>query len=979
MVNLKAKNFLLFRKKNQIKKTEKVYRYKIRTEEDKVEEEKRVNDGKIEKKIKSAFKNHKNGYNNFNNNNRKIVNLISTENGIIRIKERENPIDSNEFKSPLEFTSSSGYTYQAKNEFLKKRISEINSKLMIIKPKENNIQISGIKDIKSSQNNQFKICNEEFNFIKEDSNILKIHENNLKSNVVKMEEFSLESNSYNKLNKNPIKGNFVTEISFKNKEKEYEKEKEKETIINNITKKGLVDQKNYINMKFDNKNTGKKQEFEILEQIENNVKMITLDFYDSYIKTDLFKMICTQKGSIKFQNFISKFDYDALNAISEDIINNFFPLFKNCYAFFFIKKILLLISEDKLISIFEEIFYKRITDIVDNNAYFRNLCNLIESNIPTSCQMIVSNYLTQIPNIKLSEPKFMRIMECCLYFSYDYSSYIYSFIFSKLDRFLKIIKIRQGYFLVRRILKINKKYMIQKKFVDLISKDFYTFISSTNGCLLSQCLIRNFCIDLDSDKSSHSSNSSSCIDYRILDRINMQNKESSDYLKKSSSDKSDNLSKIISNIKGLKMNYHNSNLIVFFELLLKELNYKRINKYIEKLILTALVYCKESFYPMFHNYLSNNTSILGYMLTNIYGSKIIEICLEDKYEFSSEIKELIGSYLNDFKDDNIFKNKWLSIIENINSFKENKFGKNRLHEKNLDDILDNLSDDLSEKNAECKSIFIILDFENNLHNDSMFNKKTDLFNNAFYQDDNFCSNIVDLSIINNNENNHLDVTLNNDISMIQDQKKNVDYLKENFNKPSEDKNYKINNQINSNFQSNITNNMGRNNMSGLNNFSYGNMYLNMMRNSVTDFNNKNMNQYFNNNNLNNSQKTDIYYSNLGINDPRLYQQNQNFNNNYQNKNFNNISNNMSYADKLNCYNFNNMQQNIQSNQYNDPYNFYQNNNFINNSNFNNQNNYYINETLKGEKKVKDDKYNKIYDNNLHNPLQNNQNNHINKK
>lgn len=200
-------------------------------------------------------------------------------------------------------------------------------------------------------------------------------------------------------------------------------------------------------------------------------------------------------------------------------------------CFLFIKKILLLISEEKLISIFEEIFIKRITEIIDNNAYFRNLCNLIEYDIPNSCQMIVCNYMTQISKQKLAEPKHMRIMECCLYFSFDYSSYIYSFAFSKLDRFLKIIKIRQGYFLVRRILKINKNYMIQKDIVDIISKDFYSFISSTNGCLLSQCLIRNFCIDLESDYLSSSSNSGKCIDYRLLDRIYVQSKEQSDGLK----------------------------------------------------------------------------------------------------------------------------------------------------------------------------------------------------------------------------------------------------------------------------------------------------------------------------------------------------------------------------------------------------------------------------------------------------------------
>ena len=77
-----------------------------------------------------------------------------------------------------------------------------------------------------------------------DCRFISLNENNLKSNVVKIEEIFLESNTKKQNNKYDLKYNDVKELSFKKKEKDIEKlhlSKDNSKIKNHF-----VDKKNYL-------------------------------------------------------------------------------------------------------------------------------------------------------------------------------------------------------------------------------------------------------------------------------------------------------------------------------------------------------------------------------------------------------------------------------------------------------------------------------------------------------------------------------------------------------------------------------------------------------------------------------------------------------------------------------------------------------------------------------------------------------------
>lgn len=61
---------------------------------------------------------------------------------------------------------------------------------------------------------------------------------------------------------------------------------------------------------------------------------------------------------------------------------------------------------------------------------------------------------------------------------------------------LEMLNLKQGYFLLRKILKNVKQSYLQNKILSLIiDQHFIEFMSHNNGCLLGQCIVRNFIVN----------------------------------------------------------------------------------------------------------------------------------------------------------------------------------------------------------------------------------------------------------------------------------------------------------------------------------------------------------------------------------------------------------------------------------------------------------------------------------------------------
>lgn len=90
------------------------------------------------------------------------------------------------------------------------------------------------------------------------------------------------------------------------------------------------------------------------------------------------------------------------------------------------------------------------------------------------------------------KPKFMRIAECVVgTFRLYLIQFLIDYTILKMDLF---IKSRDGYFLLRTVIKTCKSPHIQLSIINGVESSFHEFVNNSNGALLIQCIIHNFAL-----------------------------------------------------------------------------------------------------------------------------------------------------------------------------------------------------------------------------------------------------------------------------------------------------------------------------------------------------------------------------------------------------------------------------------------------------------------------------------------------------
>lgn len=159
-------------------------------------------------------------------------------------------------------------------------------------------------------------------------------------------------------------------------------------------------------------------------------------------------------------------------------------------------------------------------EIINNYISFNCFCNLIETKLNSSCEEYLIIFIKKEMNsinlqelIKKNTKKniykvnYLRILECLIVknINNDYrikdsdnnsnNYFKINFIFDYIvENLYNLIKIRQGFFLVRKICKLVKDKNTQIRIVEKICYNIKFFTSNANGCLLCQCILRNFSI-----------------------------------------------------------------------------------------------------------------------------------------------------------------------------------------------------------------------------------------------------------------------------------------------------------------------------------------------------------------------------------------------------------------------------------------------------------------------------------------------------
>ncbi len=228
----------------------------------------------------------------------------------------------------------------------------------------------------------------------------------------------------------------------------------------------------------------------LLLSIDNDfVKSYILNNQDKSLLDNLLNLIKSKQGSKLLQNIIENSDISLVDYLYSILKNHIYNLFVHYYANYFLQTLYYRLSHTSRCEVLEKI--NQNTDMIYENN--NGLCSLIFV-IENTCNPKEVSILMNMIKSNFKEHKwnkyFLRVLEsviCC--FPLESILFIREF---ALNNFYKLINIREGYFVLRSVVKISKCHEIQNLIFSYISKNFVKFVNGPNGSLICQCLLHNF-------------------------------------------------------------------------------------------------------------------------------------------------------------------------------------------------------------------------------------------------------------------------------------------------------------------------------------------------------------------------------------------------------------------------------------------------------------------------------------------------------
>lgn len=276
-----------------------------------------------------------------------------------------------------------------------------------------------------------------------------------------------------------------------------------------------------------------------------------------------------------------------------------------------------------LLNIILSSFYQ----IIKNTISFNALISILENGLKSDCENLFSCYIKSLKEDFGKNSKLLRILESLINgFDYRKIAFIVEYIE---ENFMNLVKMRPGFFLIRKLLKTMKDEGTQLRMVRQIDMHIDEFVSTVNGSLLSQCLIRNFCLKECPYKGKSEFN----------DKLEQNIKKILESLKPEKQEKEKSLdnSLIDNEEKGESTeDYTNPALCLFYDILLNKVLFSSLNKHSSKILESALRYGGQIFHQKvlaqlciydFQNPLAKNSKLL-YLISSERGLKFLKAAVE---------------------------------------------------------------------------------------------------------------------------------------------------------------------------------------------------------------------------------------------------------------------------------------------------------------------------------------------------------------
>lgn len=280
-------------------------------------------------------------------------------------------------------------------------------------------------------------------------------------------------------------------------------------------------------------------------------------------------------------------------------------------------------------------------ELSNNEVSLRSTSAIFDNELEDVCQKEISNKLSALPDQICLNNRILKFLESMLSYKRKHILFLESFIFRN---FQKLLKMRQGYFLLRKFVKNAKDEDIQLKIIEQIIKLHKSNFTNVNGSLLGQCVIMNFQLQeideyltktIDSELivdgafdeeyvffkdflKSNSKNINSYFDNQILSikdfskQIALENKLQKDYFRRKLIEK---------NKKQFDKKYiivdKNSSILKFLNFAVDKLLLLNHNKHSFKLINAIINYCRKDFQKILIERLGEIFSLKNKSLCNL--------------------------------------------------------------------------------------------------------------------------------------------------------------------------------------------------------------------------------------------------------------------------------------------------------------------------------------------------------------------------
>lgn len=240
--------------------------------------------------------------------------------------------------------------------------------------------------------------------------------------------------------------------------------------------------------------------------------------YDTILKGNVPLIISSQFGSVFLQELLEKSNDDLVKMLYSEVKPCLYSLLKQTYANYFCQLLFKKLDYQCKYEVVMEIV-GNLSQVLRNMISFKAAVSILETPLKEETQDEVLKMLSTISKSTLiSHARYLKVFEVLItYLNEDKIRIIIDIIEPV---FSSLLKIKQGYFLLRKIIKKIENNDLKHKIINLIGKSgIADILSNNNGCLLTQCILKNFDAIKEVDEDHNESND---LDNSAVDLISIK-------------------------------------------------------------------------------------------------------------------------------------------------------------------------------------------------------------------------------------------------------------------------------------------------------------------------------------------------------------------------------------------------------------------------------------------------------------------------